>query len=198
MLFVNFHGYYGSKYQTWISWLKKELENEGQELLTPEFPTDDWDEITRKGEGTKVIYQNLNSWFKTFEKYLVKIEKADKLTFIGHSLGPLFILHILNKYKFKVDKAIFVAPFLRDIHSSWQIWEANKTFYNCDFDISEIRPLIKKSYSIYSDNDPFVNPKYAKEFAEKLGSEEMFLKGLGHFNTIDKFELVLQLCLEYT
>lgn len=193
MLFVNFHGSFGIKYQPWLDDLKKNLKEKGFKLVAPEYPSDDWDEVTKLGPGS-VKRQSLINWLEAFDQIYKNFPEKEAMCFIGHSLGPLFILHIVDKYNIELDSAIFIAPFMKELKSSWQIYEANKSFYKADFDFAKLKKLIPLSYVFYSDNDPFVPQSYSIEFAEKLGSEKIFCKGMGHFNSITEFPQVFDLC----
>ncbi len=197
MKFIIFHGSYGSPDGNWFPQLKKKLELLGQEVIVPRFPVDDWDEVTKKGPSQELKNQNLENWLKAFEDTRKKLKKDDKLCFVGHSLGPLFILHVVQKYNIKLDSAIFVSPFLRPLNKAWQIYLANKSFYNAVFDFEKLKKLIPVSYVLYSDNDPYVDEEYSKEFAQKLNSSLIFVKKAGHMNSevnLNEFPLVLELC----
>ncbi len=196
MKFVIFHGSFGSPESNWIPYLKRQLESLHQEVIVPGFPVDNWDELTTAGEQATTKNQNLANWFKTFDQFYPRI-KNEKIVFVGHSLGPLFFLHLLDKQDLKVDSAIFVAPFLAKLHKLWQIDAANSTFYKDTFDFDKLKKLIPVSYVIYSDNDPYVDEKYSLEFAEKLNSKKILVKGAKHMNTetgLFEFPLVLDLC----
>lgn len=126
MQFVIFHGAFGAPDKNWFPYLKNELIKLHQKVLVPGFPIEDWDKVTREKPKTKPINQNLQVWLKKFEKeYLPKIKKEKELCFVGHSLGPVFILHLVEKYNLQLDSAIFVAPFLRFLHGTWQIEYVN-------------------------------------------------------------------------
>ena len=199
MLFVIFHGSYGNPEENWFPDLREHLEGLGQDVLVPAFPVEEWDDITKKGKDTKPQKQSLNNWFETFEKYLPIIRKAKRVCFIGHSLGPLFILHIVSKYKLKLDSAIFISPFLEvPIPSKiWQIDIVNKSFYKNDFDFKILKKLIPISYVLYSDNDPYISQKQMMKFTTRLGSAPIWVKKAGHMNSavnLNGFPLVYELC----
>ena len=197
MNFVIFHGSYGNPEENWLPQLKERLESLGQNVIVPQFPVDDWDKVTKKGSSVSTTHQNLNSWFKSFEVVRKQFIKKEKLCFVGHSLGPLFILHLLQKYNIQLDSAIFVSPFLEKLNTLWQIDHANQTFYKTDFDYKKLRKLIPISYVLYSDNDPYVDKKYSTDFAQKLGSSQIIVSKAGHMNAeanLNEFPLVLELC----
>jgi predicted alpha/beta hydrolase family esterase len=195
MKFIIFHGSFGHPEENWIPWLKKELEKLDQDVITPEFPCEDWDELTKQGKEFEVENQNLNNWLKVFEELDLSFE--EELCFIGHSLAPVFILHLVEKYSIPLNAAIFVSPFMEDVKSEWQFYNVNKTFYKTDFDFKKLRNLIKKSYVLYGDNDPYVGDKYPKDFSEKLHAELIPVRKGGHLNEsagFKEFPLLLDLC----
>ena len=169
MKFVIFHGSFSNPEENWFPELKKQLEHLSQKVLIPTFPVDDWDKLTKIGKEIKYTNQNLKSWTKAFEKQVLpKIKKNDKLVFIGHSLGPLFILHVVYKFNIQLDSAIFVSAFLKDIgNKNWQFYQVNKTFYKTNFKFEKLQKLIPVSYVLYSDTDPYMSRKFFLEFAKK-------------------------------
>jgi predicted alpha/beta hydrolase family esterase len=202
MKFIIFHGSFGTPEENWFTWLKKELEKLGQEAFVPKFPVDDWEKVTEIGKQKAENWkgnQTLDNWMKTFKKkVLPKIKKKEKLCFIGHSLAPVFILHVVDKYNLKLDCAIFVSPFMEDIGGKWyQFYAVNKTFYKNDFNFDNLKKLIPNSYVLYGDNDPYVSSKFPKDFATKLNSKILKIKGGGHLNSefgYTRFPMILELC----
>lgn len=199
MKFVIFHGTYGNSEGNWFPYLRKQLELIDQEVLVPQFPVEDWDQITKLGEKkAKPKNQTLSNWLDFFKKNVLKEIKNDKqLVFIGHSLSPVFILHAVSMFNLKLDCGIFVCPFFQLPKAIWQIDLVNRGFYKNDFDFVKLKKLIPSSYVLYSDNDPYVNPKYPLDFASKIGSNVIMVKGAKHFNAENKFfsfPLVYELC----
>lgn len=197
MQYVIFHGSFGSPESNWFPELKDRLEALRQKVLVPTFPVDTWEDITAGGpEGTS-HNQTLDNWLAEFEKYVPQLQKEEKLCFIGHSAGPLFILHALTKFNLQLDSAIFVSPFLEDIQSEWQIEVVCRSFYKHDFDWEKLKKLIPTSYTLYSDNDPYVKESLSKDFACKLDSSLIPVKKAGHMNSevnLNEFPLVYELC----
>lgn len=184
MKFIIFHGAYGSPEGNWFPQLKESLEALGQSVLVPRFPTP---------EG-----QNLASWIRVFENTAKNVQEERALCFIGHSLAPLFILHVVNKYNLKLDSAIFVSPFLTKLHNP-TFDTVNKTFYKENFDFEKLKKLIPVSYTLCSNNDPYVSSNLSIDFAKKLGSKTIEVKNGGHLNAesgFTSFPLVLDLCRE--
>ncbi len=199
MKFVIFHGSFGSFDGNWFPFLKNQLELLNQQVLVPQFPVEEYEKITKLGEKkARAKIQNLSNWLLYFQKNVYKDMKNDKkLVFIGHSLAPVFILHLVDKFNIKLDCAIFVSPFLKLSKDIWQLDLVNKSFYKIDFDFEKSKKLIPTSYALYSDDDPYVKTKYSLDFAEKLGSSTILVKGGKHFNAENKFfsfPLVFELC----
>ena len=200
MKFVIFHGAFGNKNGNWFAYLKTELIKLKQDVILEQFPVDDWNDIIRKGPNNKTTNQSLNSWLQVFEKKILpNLDKNEQLCFIGHSLGPVFILHIVNKFDIQLDSAIFVQPFMRSLKQkeAWPFDVVNATFYKTDFNFNKLKKLIPTSYVIYSDNDQFVKPEFPLEFAKEIGSSIVLIKGAKHINAdsgFTKLPLVLELC----
>jgi len=196
MKFIIIHGAYGSPEENWFPYIKEELENLGQKVIIPQFPVDDWDEAMKVGKKYK-FKQGLKPWLETFEKeVLPQIKGEDKLCFIGHSLGCVFILHVVEKYKLNLDCAIFVSPFLEKL-GMWEFDVPNKSFYKTDFDLEELRKRIPLSYKIHSDNDPYVKASFSDNFAKLLDSNLILIKGGKHISSganIRQLPIALELC----
>lgn len=198
MKFVLFHGAFGSAYGNWLPELRAKLEALGQEVIVPQFPVDSWDEVTKAGDKTPLKNQSLQNWLATFEPVAKSFKKGEKICFVGHSLGPLFILHLVSHFNIQLDSAIFVSPFLDKIDGSWQFDHANKSFYKTDFDFEKLKKRIPISYVLYSDDDPYVDKNHSILFAKVLDSSLIYVKKAGHMNSevnLNEFPLVFDLCL---
>lgn len=183
MTYVIFHGAGGNPEGNWFPELKEKLEALGQKVIIPKFPTPQ--------------DQSLDNWLNAFDDTYKKIKNDKKLCFVGHSLGPLFIIHAVLKYNLKLDSAIFVSPFLSSLDRGGFFDKINKTFYKTDFDFEKLKKYIPTSYVLYSDNDPYVKSQNSIEFAKKLNSSTLMVRRAGHMNSevnLNEFPLVLELC----
>lgn len=198
MKFVIFHGSLGYANSNWFPDLKAKLEYMDQTVICPQYPVDKVESINNSpAYKTK---QSLTSWFETFENdVLPSLKKNEKLVFIGHSLGNLFILHCIEKYRIKLDCAIFVSPCLDRLTSvPWYYDKVNSTFYKTDFSYETLRGYIPVSYVIYSDTDPYIEPHRALHFSTVLHSSHVMVKRAGHLNAevnVNEFPLVYELCV---
>ncbi len=110
------HGSFGHPKENWFPWLKKQLSNLGHKVYVPKFPVENYSEFEkacRRNPSAKLKNQSLKSWMKTFEKYFPILDKNTIL--IGHSLGPAFILRILERCEKPVRASIFVSGFLEGL-----------------------------------------------------------------------------------
>lgn len=196
--YVIFHGSYGDAKGNWFPYLKQKLEKLGQKVLIEQYPVEDWDEVKKIGKQFIPTKQTLSNWLKVFENKILPQIKNKKLCFIGHSLGPIFILHLIEKYNIKIECGIFVMPFLQALYTenAWQFDVVNASFYKQDFNFKKLKNNIPLSYVIYSDNDPFVSSQLTLEFGKKLGSHSILIKNAFHINAplFQKNPLVLELC----
>ncbi|MBI4974194.1 alpha/beta hydrolase [Candidatus Roizmanbacteria bacterium] len=198
MRFVIFHGAYGNANGNWFPWLKDELLKLKQEVILEQFPTETWEKVEKVGPSFVGSKQTLPNWIKAFEeKILPQISKKDKLCFIGHSLGPQFILHLIAKFNIQLDSAIFVMPFQRLLGAhDWMFDVVNRSFMTGDFDYNKLRRLIPLSFAVYSDNDKYVLQEYCEDFALRMQSTKIVVKGGDHINApfFTKLPLALELC----
>ena len=172
------HGAYGNPNENWIPWLEKNLEKLGCAVFAPEFPTP---------EG-----QTLENWMSVFEEYL-NLVGSDTIV-VGHSLGPAFILAVLEKIEEPIRAAFFIAPFIDSLDNP-DFDKINKTFIDRKFDWDKIKKNCGKFVVFHSDNDPYVPLEKAEKIAENLGVEVIVVKKAGHFNEksgYKKFEMLLE------
>lgn len=84
------HGSFGSPFVNWFPYLRKEIEDRGLEVYTPDFPT---------GVG----YQNYTNWSNLLKCYLAAGIINENTIIYGHSIAPVFICKFLieNKVRLK-------------------------------------------------------------------------------------------------
>lgn len=162
-----FHGTEGYPGENWFPWLKGKLEENGYQVFVLQFPS------------PPVVAAKISEWLevlKEYEKYLNK----DTLL-IGHSLGGIFTLRILEKLDQPVEAAFLVGtpigvqPILN--------YERDKSFSGFDFDWKKIKNNAHYFVVFHSDNDPYVGLDNGKELAKHLDVNLDFRPKSGHFNT---------------
>lgn len=203
MKYLILHGSYGSPEENWFRWLERELMNRGGEVILDQYPADSWDKVNELGPDKMPTYQPVQTlavWEDFFVHTTLPKLGGEPFCFIGHSIAPVFLLHLIPKYDLKIDKAIFVAPFFNipDRPAIWQFYPVNKTFYFYDFDFDNICTHIRESHVVYGDDDPYVPATEPPLFAEKLGATIHVVPKGGHCGGIFKeFPLILDLATHY-
>lgn len=173
-----FHGTGGHAKENWFPWLKEKLEEKGYTVFIPEFPTP---------EG-----QSLKSWLGVLKKYKNNINSDTIL--IGHSLGGLFLLRLLEKLVKSVKAGIFVsAPVgIKPI----KFYSGDEKFSDgFSLNWEKIKSNAKHFIVFHSDNDPYISIANGEEIAKQLGVNLTFIPQAGHLNAESgyiKFELLLK------
>ncbi len=159
------HGTEGHPQENWFPWLKGELEKQGYKVSVPQFPS------------PPVVPAKIDEWFEVLKDY--KIDEDTVL--IGHSLGGLFTLRILEKLNHPVKAAYFVGtPVGIKLILNY---ERDKAFGGFDFDWPAIKKNAQRFAVFHSDDDPYVGLENGKQLAKHLGVELSFIPNSGHFNT---------------
>ncbi len=174
------HGTNGSSKENWFPWLKEELSKAcpGIEMIVPDFPI---------GNA-----QSLESWLGVFRPYMDTI--TEDTVFIGHSLGPAFILSVLERIDKRIRAAFLVAPFVTKLGIE-QFDKLNKTFIEKGFDWERIRSHCPEFTVYASDNDPYVSMDKSRYVAENTKARFIVVHNAGHFNSASgytKFEQLLE------
>ena len=88
-----FHGTEGYPEENWFPWLKEKLEAKSCNVIVPQFPT------------PPIIPAKITEWFDVLKQYEKYIDENSII--VGHSLGGVFTLRILEKIKNPI-KAVFL------------------------------------------------------------------------------------------
>lgn len=159
------HGAYGNPEENWIPWLRERLEEQGIHVAVPTFPTP---------EG-----QTLEAWKQVMQQE--DFAFGAETIVVGHSLGPAFLLHLLEEIETPIEAAYFVSPFYRTLGQP-DFDHINSTFVDYNFDWARIKDCCKRFSIFDSDNDPYVQPEQGGELAELLGARHIRIPGAGHLN----------------
>ena len=161
-----FHGTEGHPKENWFPWMKNELEAKGCEVFVPQFPS------------PPIVPAKISEWFDIINDYL---ESMDKNTIIiGHSLGGVFTLRVLEKLKKPIKAAFFVGtpigvkPILN--------YDRDIAFGGFDFKWESIKKNALHFEVYQSDDDPYVGIGNGEQLAKHLGVELSFIPNSGHFN----------------
>ncbi len=165
------HGTEGYPEENWFPWLENELEKIGYQVFVPQFPS------------PPVVPSKISEWFDVFKEYEKYLDEDTLI--IGHSLGGIFTLRILEKINepinatFLVGTPIGVQPILN--------YERDESFSGFDFDWEKIKNSSNNFVVFQSDTDPYVGLENGKKLAENLGVELSFRPNSGHFNAKSGF-----------
>ncbi len=161
-----FHGTEGYPEENWFPWLKQELEQKGCKVFIPQFPT------------PPVVAAKIGEWFEVFKNYEDYLN--ENAVIIGHSLGGVFALRVLEKLENPIRAAFFtgtpigVRPILN--------YDRDSAFSGFDFNFDLIKTKANYFSVFQSDNDPFVSLGNGEELAKHLGVNLDFVPNAGHFN----------------
>ena len=158
------HGWEGRSEYCWFPWAKKELEAKGFQVEVPDFPE------------TKL--PKMDKWLLHLRK--IAGEPNEDLYLIGHSLGCATIMRYLETFNEnqKIGGAVFVAGFTENVG-----YDEIQSFFETPMDLEKIKSKSKNGFiAIQSDNDPYVDLKYADILKEKLGAEIIIKHNAKHFS----------------
>ena len=167
------HGSFGSPFVNWVPYLRKEIENKGLEVYTPDFPT---------GVG----YQNYENWEKLLKVYLDSGLIDENTTFFAHSIAPVFVCKFLINNKVKVKRLVLVCGFNNYFGINEEYDTVNGSMYLDN--LEEIKEYCDDIICYYSDNDPYVRLKAEKEFADEVSTKQILIHDGGHLNSESGYE----------
>jgi hypothetical protein len=161
-----FHGTEGCPEENWFPWMKHELEQRGYEVFVPQFPS------------PPMVPAKISDWFNVLKNYEQYINEDTIL--IGHSLGGIFTLRILEALTHPVKAVFFIGtPIgIRPIAN----YDRDNSFSSFLFNWDTIKNKAKHFTVFQSDDDPYVGLENGKELARILNVELSFVLHAGHFN----------------
>lgn len=182
------HGWDGYPEEGWFPWLKKELETKGFKVAVPQLP---------QAENPRI-----QTWVP---KLAEVVGKADEnIYFVGHSMGCQTIVRYLETLPagITIGGAVFVAGFfkrLTGLEDDVNVQAIVRHWLNAPIHFEQVKHHILKSVAIFSDNDPYVPLDNQDDFRDKLGSQIVIEKNMGHFSgkrdEVTKLPIVLNALL---
>ncbi len=160
----------------WKDWLAEEL-SESWQVLRPEMPCK--------------LNARYSTWKIWFEKYLEKLDFAEKVVLLGHSLGALFLVKYMaeNQLPGKAAGLFLVSPVLDN-----QGVGGREKLDSFLFEMAKAERLsdgVEKIVIFHSEDDPVVPIDHAERLQQAIpGSELMRFQDRGHFSGPDFVELL--------
>jgi leucyl-tRNA synthetase/predicted alpha/beta hydrolase family esterase len=148
--FILLHGYGGRGNSNYRPWLKRELENGGHKVFTPDLPDTEKPNVNEQAG------------------YVIKNFKLDEKTILlGGSLGGSVVMRVLEKIKGRIAKAVLVDPVVfpefNDRHRP-----AVKAAHDWKFNFKKIKKAAAEIILIGDKNFPIITRKQLIGVAEKL------------------------------
>ena len=161
-----FHGTEGYPEENWFPWMKQELERRNYKVFVPQFPS------------PPVVPAKIAEWFDILKNYEQYIDENTIL--IGHSLGGIFALRVLEKLDHPIKAVFFVGTpvGVRPILN----YDRDSSFSGFTFDWDSIKKKAAHFVVFQSDDDPYVGLENGKELSKRLGTKLSFVPNAGHFN----------------
>lgn len=157
--FFIFHGWGADSGSNWFPWLKTELEKNAFSVTCPDMPN------THTPKQEEWIAKALE--FRYDENTIL----------IGHSLGTILILRLLEKSMIKAKAAYLVSAF-----DNCTGYSELQTFFETPFDYAAIKRNCGNITMLSSDNDPFIPMSVAERLAGNLGCRLIVFKNREHLN----------------
>ncbi len=161
-----FHGIGGDSEENWFPWMKTELEKKGHRVIVPNFPHPD--------EPT------LEEWREYMKKYHESIDEHS--VFVGHSLGGLFALRLLE-HMTKGIRATFLVACVTGPEDGQEYAARMITFTEAPLNDSVIRKNSIAISMFHSNNDVYIPLENAKRLAKDLGCAITMINNGGHLGT---------------
>ncbi len=172
-----FHGAYGYPQENWFPWLQQKIIASSRMCYVPAFPTPE--------------NQHLEGWFEAFQQndaYAI----TSQTILIGHSLGAVFLLRLLERYHIEVKTSILVGAFLGKIGIE-KFDSINESFFQQSFDWARIKSRSKQIICYDGNDDPYVSPVMFDFIADQLGAVKVIISQGGHLNLPAGYETFPQL-----
>jgi predicted alpha/beta hydrolase family esterase len=160
MKIVIFHGWTANSRDNWFPWMKNKLEKKKLEVIVPDLPN--------------TMHPQQKEWLAA----VLKLTDYDENTIIvGHSLGTILTLRLLEKLEKKVKAIFLVASFDEplDMHEL-------SNFFEKPFDYEKIKKSSGKSYIISGDKDPYIPIESPMRLAKSLKANLIIIKGGDHLS----------------
>ena len=159
------HGTMGSPEGNWFPWMAAELSKSGAEVIVPRMPTPGG--------------QTLDNWLSEFAKQVGPIDNSS--TVVGHSIGAVCLLRLLERASAPIGVSVFVAG-LTGFIGIPEFDKLNASFVQEPFNWEAIRKNAGTALCFSGDDDPYVPLSQGLEIAENLRVTPRIISKGGHLN----------------
>jgi predicted alpha/beta hydrolase family esterase len=177
------HGSFGSPDENWFPWLRRKLERLKHTVIAPKFPVEDYNDFAKAAIDDPTMSsrkQNFINWLKTFQTYLHKVD--EDTIFVAHSIGPAFVVRVLEGLTKPVKASVFVSGFYGALNLP--VFDVvNRTFIKQDINWEKVRNNSEQFFCLGSDNDPYVPQLLLSQFARRLGTKLEVIEEGGHLSS---------------
>lgn len=175
------HCWGGDSKANWYPALKDDLEKLGHEVYLPDMPNTDEPEIT--------------NWISHLATIVGHVDETTY--FIGHSIGCQTIMRYLESLPegTKVGGALFVAGWFTLMNLGEEEIEVARPWLESDIDLDKVKQYCPRIYAIFSSDDPVVPTENLDLFREKLNAHTKMFENLGHIESTDATDKILELFL---
>lgn len=160
------HCWEGNSNYCWYPAVKKELEEQGFEVIVPNMP------------------DTLNPKMKDWVPYLREIvgTPSQDIILVGHSIGSVTILRYLETLSEgeKVGGVVLVAGFTDNLG-----YQELSNFFTTPLDFARIKSKSDNFIFINSDNDQFVDLKHGGKLRKEIGGKLIVKHAMKHFSQED-------------
>ncbi len=149
--FVLLQGYKGGADRNFIPWLKERLEASGFSVQTPELPQRD-----NPREQEQVTY------------VLETVKMDENTVVVGHSLGAVIALKVLEQLSHGIEKLVLVGGFAQPSFKDG-VNRPYSTHFTWEYDWSSIQSKVREISILHDENDPVISDEQSKKLADNLG-----------------------------
>lgn len=171
------HGFRGTpEIPKWYPWLKKELEDCGYEVKSPQFPSPEM--------------PKLKEWDATFEKELDG--NFSDVIFVGHSLGGIAAIRAIENHQTdEMAKAVILVGAPIKEATRPEIRE-----FLPPIDWNKVKSKVSNFIYVYSDDDPYVPIEHGLEFNKVLPGRFIPMSDYLHFQAQNSLPEILKIIKE--
>ena len=182
MKFVILHGSLGTPTDNYFPWLSEELKKMKHEVVCPQLPTPEGQEVEK--------------WVTMIKNTVDSLGGPDEETvFVAHSMSPLAVCHYLNSIDKRVKACFFTSGFADNRGFKEPFLSLSQSFVDRPIDWQKVKRNCQNIVCFVGDNDPYVPSEILKEFSKVCGGEFIIIPGGGHLNSefgFTKFPLLLE------